>query len=61
MGNPTVRDRRGASGNVTMGVGLRARTKVLESPPDPNVRAPELYPDGAADKAAIQPVKVRSC
>jgi len=45
LGNPTVRDRRGASGNVTMGAGLRPRAKVLEQPPDPNVRAPELYPD----------------
>jgi len=45
LGNPTVRDRRGASGNVTMGAGLRPRTKVLELPPDPNVRAPEIYPD----------------
>ena len=30
---------------MTTGAGLRARTKVLEMPPDPNVRAPELYPD----------------
>ena len=35
----------GASGNVTMGVGLRPVTKVAELPPDPTVRAPEFYPD----------------
>ncbi len=37
----------GASGNVTMGVGLRAMTKVMESPPNPTVRAPEIYPNDA--------------
>ena len=35
----------GASGNVTMGVGMRPMTKVMESPPDPTVRAPEFYPN----------------
>ena len=44
-GNPTVRDRRGASGNVATGAGLRATAKAVDSPPDPTVRAPELYPD----------------
>jgi len=44
-GNPTVRDRRGASGNVAMGVGLRPRTKVLDEPPDPTAHASEIYPD----------------
>jgi hypothetical protein len=44
-GNPTVRDRRGASGNVAMGVGLRPRTKVLDEPPDPTGHASEIYPD----------------
>ena len=35
-GNPAVRDRRGACGNVTvMGTGLRAIGKPLELPPDP--------------------------
>ena len=38
---------------MTMGVGLRARTKVLELPPDPNVRAPELYPDTCSLGAAV--------
>lgn len=60
-GNPTVRDRRGASGNVAMGAGLRPRTKVLDQPPDPNAHASEIYPDGAADNSVIQPVRVRSC
>ncbi len=44
-GNPTVRDRRGASGNVATGAGLRATAKAVDSPPDPTARAPELYPD----------------
>ncbi len=44
-GNPTVRDRRGASGNVAMGAGLRAMAKAMESPPDPKARAPDFYPD----------------
>ncbi len=44
-GNPTVRDRREASGNVTMGAGLRATAKAVEWPPDPKVRAPDFYPD----------------
>ncbi len=60
-GNPTVRDRREASGNVAMGAGLRPTAKAVDSPPDPNVRAPEIYPDGAADKAAIQRVRVPPC
>jgi len=45
-GNPTVRDRRGASRNVTKGVGLRTRAKALEVPPNPTVRALDFYPDG---------------
>ena len=44
-GNPTVRDRRGASGDVTMGAGLRPSTKGLDKPPDPTVHASEIYPD----------------
>ncbi len=44
-GNPTVRDRRGALGNVTMGAGLRPSAKALDKPPDPTVRAPKFYPD----------------
>ena len=44
-GNPTVRDRREASGNVAMGAGLRSGAKAPEQPPDPKVRAPEFYPD----------------
>ncbi len=45
-GNPTVRDERGACGNVTvMGVGLRATGKPVERPPNPKmVRAPYFYP-----------------
>ncbi len=35
----------GASGNVTMGAGLRAAAKAEELPPNPTVRAPEIYPD----------------
>ena len=62
-GNPTVRDRRGACGNVAgMGVGLRPTGKPLDLPPNPTpVRASHFYPDGAAGKAAIQLVKVQPC
>jgi len=34
---------KGASGNVAMGAGLRSAPKGVEEPPDPNVRAPEIY------------------
>jgi hypothetical protein len=34
---------KGASGNVAMGAGLRTTAKVVEKPPDPKVRAPEIY------------------
>ena len=46
-GNPTVRDRRGACGNVvSMGAGLRPSGKLLDKPPDPTVMcAPHFYPD----------------
>jgi hypothetical protein len=44
-GNPTVRDRRGARGNMAMGVGLRPTTKAVDEPPNPNARAPRIYPD----------------
>ena len=30
---------------MTMGVGLRARAKALDAPPNPNVRALDFYPD----------------
>ena len=44
-GNPTVRDRRGACGDMAMGVGLRPRPKGLDEPPDPTAHASEIYPD----------------
>jgi hypothetical protein len=44
-GNPTVRDRRGASEDVATGAGLRPRPKGLDTPPDPTAHASELYPD----------------
>jgi hypothetical protein len=44
-GNPTVRDRRGARGDMAMGVGLRPTTKAVEEPPNPTARAPRIYPD----------------
>ena len=46
-GNPTVRDRREACGNVAvMGVGLRPTGKPVESPPNPTpARASHFYPD----------------
>jgi hypothetical protein len=46
-GKPTVRDRRGACGNVvSMGAGLRPSGKLLDEPPDPKVTcAPHFYPD----------------
>jgi hypothetical protein len=37
---------------MTTGAGLRPTAKVVDEPPDPTVRAPQIYPDGAADKAA---------
>jgi hypothetical protein len=46
-GNPTVRDRREALENVTMGAGLRPSAKALDPPPDPNVRAHSFYPDNS--------------
>jgi len=61
LGNPTVRDRRGARGTMAKGVGLRPTPKGVDEPPNPNARAPRIYPDGAADNSVIQPVKVRSC
>src|SRR5512135_3910982 len=60
-GNPTVRDRRGASGNMVMGVGLRPATKVLDEPPDPTAHASEIYPDCckicSKDLSFVLPVK----
>ena len=46
-GNPTVRDRRGACGNVaTMGAEQRPIGKSMELPPDPTEAcAPHFYPD----------------
>jgi hypothetical protein len=44
-GNPTVRDRRGARGDMAMGVGLRPTSKGVEEPPNPKARAPRIYPD----------------
>src|SRR4051794_19589379 len=46
-GNPTVRDRRGACGTVARGAGLRPTAKAVDKPPDPNVHAPQFYPDPA--------------
>ncbi len=31
---------------MTMGAGLRTRSKALDKPPDPDVRAPALDPTG---------------
>ena len=44
-GNPTVRDRRGARGDMAMGVGLRPTTKAVDEPPNPKARALRIYPD----------------
>ena len=63
-GNPTVRDERGACGNVSHG-GIRnplhrlkgCMMETLHLKPS----APYFYPTGAADKAAIQRVKVPPC
>ncbi len=54
-GNPTVRDRRGAPGNVAMGAGLRPMVKAMELSPDPEVRAPGLYPDLRPQKNPLRP------
>src|SRR3954451_25055973 len=44
-GNPTVRDHRGARGDMAMGVGLRPTAKAVDEPPNPKARAPRIYPD----------------
>jgi hypothetical protein len=46
-GNPAVRDRRGACGNMgVMGAGLRPGGKPSDVPPYPYMlRAPHFYPD----------------
>ena len=43
-GKPTVRNFREGSGNVTRGAGLRPTAKAVDTPPDPTVGAPALYP-----------------
>ena len=53
-GNPTVRDRRGARGDMAMGAGLRPTAKAVEEPPNPNARAPRIYPDSCENKAVAQ-------
>jgi hypothetical protein len=40
-----LRDRREACGNMARGAGLRPSAKVLEWPPNPKVRALQIYPD----------------
>jgi hypothetical protein len=49
-GNPAVRDRRGACGNMgVMGAGLRPGGKPSDVPPYPYMlRAPHFYPDRVA-------------
>src|SRR4051794_38928813 len=56
-GDPTVRDRRGARGDMAMGVGLRPTAKAVDEPPNPKARAPRIYPDrlGAAAKVRRVP------
>jgi hypothetical protein len=44
VGNPHAGFDEAGAGNVTMGAGLRPRTKVLDEPPDLKVRAPVLDP-----------------
>jgi len=44
-GNLAVRDRRGACGNVAKGVGMRPAAKAVDTPPNPNAYAPQIYPD----------------
>ena len=39
-----VRNLRGGAGNVTRGAGLRPTAKAVDTPPDPTVGAPALYP-----------------
>jgi hypothetical protein len=43
-GKLNVRNFREGAGNVTMGAGLRPTAKAVETPPDPTVGAPALYP-----------------
>src|SRR3954452_8797284 len=51
-GNPTVRDRRGARGDMAMGVGLRPTAKAVDEPPNPKARAPRIYPDRRRETVA---------
>ena len=63
-GNPTVRDERGAHGNVDHGGTRNPLLKSKERKPETlrlKSRAPCFYPTVAADKAIIQRVKVPSC
>jgi hypothetical protein len=49
VGNPHAGFDEAGAGNVAMGAGLRPRTKVLDAPPDPKVRAPVLDPTCGED------------
>jgi hypothetical protein len=43
-GELNVRNFREGAGNVTRGAGLRPTAKAVDTPPDPTVGAPALYP-----------------
>lgn len=43
-GKLNVRNFREGAGNVTKGAGLRPTAKAVDTPPDPTVGAPALYP-----------------
>jgi hypothetical protein len=45
-GKPAVRNFREGAGDMAMGAGLRPLAKAWDSPPDPKVHAPVLYPTG---------------
>jgi hypothetical protein len=55
VGNPHAGFDEAGAGNVTMGAGLRPRTKVLDEPPDPKVRAPVLDPtcEGSSQEPSL--------
>ena len=52
-GKPTVRNFREGSGNVTRGAGLRPTAKAVDTPPDPTVGAPALYPTRGKSQSPV--------
>ena len=45
---------------MAMGAGLRPSSKVLDSPSDPNARAPQIYPDNFPKIKAMEKLRPQS-